>query len=85
MPSNSGQIDTPPLRVLRLGEGHANEGLGMLALLSHMWLHGIQHYAQRSWWLEAWSQRERQTPELLELIPWPPDLQGLANARAAQG
>jgi hypothetical protein len=84
-PSITGQIDTPPLRVLRLGEGHANEGLGMLALLAHLWLIGIQHYAQRPWWLEAWSEKERRTPGLFELIPWPKDLQELANERAARG
>lgn len=84
-PSNSGRIDTPPLRVMRLGEGNRAEGLGMLALLSHMWLYGIQHYAQRPWWLEAWTEKERQTPELFELVPWPADLQALADARAAHG
>lgn len=84
-PSNSGRIDEPPLRVMRLGEGNSAEGLGMLALLSHMWLYGVQHYAQRPWWLEAWTEKERQSPGLFELIPWPKDLQVLADERAARG
>ena len=83
-PSNTGRIDTPPLRVMRLGEGNRAEGLGMLALLSHLWLYGIQHYAQRPWWLEAWTEKERQTPELFEPVPWPEDLQKLADERQAR-
>ena len=83
-PSGTGRIDTPPIRVMRLGEGNKAEGLGMLALLSHMWLYGIQHYAQRPWWLEAWTEKERQTPELFEKIPWPRDLQKLADERQAR-
>ncbi|WP_437974293.1 DUF6602 domain-containing protein [Sorangium sp. So ce295] len=78
MPNHDGRIETPPLRVMRLGDGNASEGTGLLGLLAHLWLCGIQSYAVRPWWLEAW---ERQRSSLFELIPWPSDLQALADAK----
>src|SRR5690606_27857775 len=50
-PNYDGRAESPPLRVMRLGKDHSNEGLGLLALLDNLWLHGIQRYAERPWWL----------------------------------
>jgi hypothetical protein len=75
-----GRRETPPLRLLRLGEGQNTEGAGMLSFLEQMWMSGISHRVARPWWIDAWHYG---AAERCELIPWPDDLQRRAEAEVA--
>lgn len=71
VPNWDGKLDSAPLLVLRLGPGHAPEGVGLLSLVARMWSAGIQHHAVWPWWLEEF---EPQAFQLFERMEWPEDL-----------
>jgi len=81
VPNFDGCIETPPMKVMNLGEGNVPEGIGLLALLAQLWLGGIQSHADRPWWLQAWEARRS---DFFKEVPWPPDLQERADAKVVQ-
>lgn len=82
VPNYDGRLDTAPLRVLRLGEGHHDEGVGLLTLVERMWMSGIQDHATWPWWADAW---HTIINEKYEYLPWPEDLRTRVHEQLQTG
>ena len=73
-PNWDGRRDTPPLRVLRMDDGHS-EGEALLTFVSRMWISGLQNRVEWPWWVSEWYARQS---EICDFVDWPSDLKDRA-------